>query len=116
MPMNKLTDIISSIILIAGPIAGFIASLITGPSIFSAKTQWLKRSFLSSYLLILGFFPIFLTWSLSDLKVFGYREIANSILHLLIYCVIGGAVLAILTFIRILLLERFSKNVHVPKK
>ncbi len=114
--MNNLIDIITTAILIAGPIVGFIASLIVGPSIFSERSQWLKRSFLSSYLLILGFFPIFLTWSLSDLKVFEYKEIVSLIFRLLIYCLIGGVILAVLTYIRILLLERFSKNLRATKK
>ena len=114
--MNNLTGILSSTIITAGLIGGLIAYVALGPSMFVDRKQWLKRSFLSSYLFLLGVSPLFLTWTLSDLQVIEFKTVLKSVVLLLIYCLIGGAFLAILTYIRILLLERFSKNLHATKK
>jgi len=114
--MNNLTETLISLIIIAGISGGLVASVAFGPSIFADRKTWLQRSFLSSYLFIIGLFPLFLTWTLSDLQDFEFKTILKSVLLLLIYCLIGGAFLAMLVYTRILLLERFSKNLRAAKK
>jgi len=114
--MNNLTETVISTIIIVGIAGGIVAYVAFGPSIFTDRKLWLPRSFLSSYLLIIGFFPLFLAWTLSDLQNFEFSAILESVLLLLIYCLVGGAFLAVLVYARILLWERYSKFLLSAKK
>lgn len=110
--MNNLT----STIIIAGFIFSVIAYTAFAPSLFAEKKQWLRKSLLSSYLAVIGLLPLFLTWTLSDLQAFNFTTILKAVFLLLIYCLIGGAFLAMLNYMRMLLWERFSKNLRATKK
>jgi len=110
--MSNLTDTLISVIIIAGLVGGAIGFLFFGPSINVSRQQQWRSSLLSSYLTVIGFFPLFLTWTIIDLPDFEFKTILKSILLLLVYCLIGGYIFAMLNYARILMLEQYSKELQ----
>ena len=113
--MNNIINTFVLVIIPLGIFGGIIAYVAYGPSIYTDRKTMLQRSFLSSYLFIIGFLPLFLTWTSSDLQSFEFKTILKPVLLSLIYCLIGGALLGTLTYTRISLLEQISKNSGVAK-
>lgn len=94
---------------ITGFIGGGIAYVLFSPKLSTDRSQWFKRSVLSSFFGAFGIFVLVLSMDAENLFSLPYKALWNSILVMLEYFLLGGILFALLNYARILILENHTK-------
>ena len=99
---------LASILIIGFGITGFVGGLIAAflftPKLSTDRSQWFKRSVLAGFSTVFSIFMLFLSMGAEDLFNFQGKALWNSILVMLEYFLLGGILLTLLNYARILIL------------
>lgn len=113
-------DLVSILIVgfgITGFVGGGIAYVLFAPKLLTDRRQWFKRSMLSSFFGASGIFILVLSMDAENLLRLQYKALWNSILLMLVYFFLGGIVLTLLNYARILILEKYNEMMgHLIKR
>lgn len=101
--MSELTSLLILGVGFACLITGLIMSIILAPKPWNPKKQWIVRSLLSSFIGILSVFFFISALEIRSQMVFDYQVVWDSFPSMLIFIFIGGVVLAIGLFVRVVI-------------
>jgi hypothetical protein len=86
-------------------VGGIIGYVILSPNPWNPKEQWLKKSVISSYVGMFGFFILLLTLDQNDLinelQALDYGAIWKSVWSILVYILLGGILLTTGTYLKV---------------
>ena len=105
-------DLASTLIVgfgITGFIGGIIAAILIAPKPSTNRNQWFKRSVLSSFIGASGIFILVLSMDAENLLSLQGKALWNSILVMLEYLLLGGILLTLLNYARILILVKHTE-------